>query len=77
MKAASISERCRHVATQKKNPPPLLTLRSTVILFVAAIAAGVTGVGTYLGTKEPLMAVATSGGTFAAATAWLNKNIGT
>lgn len=37
------------MAPQKKDPPPLLTLRSTVVFSAAAMAAGVSGIGTYAG----------------------------
>ncbi len=64
------------VAPQKKDPPPLLTLRSTVVFSAAAMAAGVSGIGTYAGTREPLAAAVAGSGVFFAAAAWLDKHVG-
>ena len=64
------------VAPQKKDPPPLLTVRSTVVFSAAAVAAGTSGIGAYIGTREPLTAAVTGGGVFFAAAAWLDKHVG-
>lgn len=64
------------VAPQRKDPPPLLTVRSTVVFSAAAVAAGASGVGTYLGTREPFTAAVTGGGVFFGAAAWLHKHVG-
>ncbi|MBV5246899.1 MULTISPECIES: hypothetical protein [Mycolicibacterium] len=64
------------MAPQKKDPPPLLTLRSTVVFSAAAMAAGVSGIGTYAGTREPLAAAVAGSGVFFAAAAWLDKHVG-
>ncbi|OBJ86132.1 hypothetical protein [Mycobacterium asiaticum] len=64
------------MAPQKKDPPPLLTVRSTVVFSAAAVAAGASGIGTYIGTREPLTAAVTGGGVFFAAAAWLDKHVG-
>jgi hypothetical protein len=64
------------VASQKKDPPPLLTLRSTVVFAVAAGAAGASRIGAYVGTREPLTAAVAGGGVFFAAAAWLDKHVG-
>ena len=64
------------MAPQKKDPPPLLTLRSTVVFSAAAMAAGVSGIGTYAGTREPLAAAVAVSGVFFAAAAWLDKHVG-
>ncbi|MBZ4508430.1 hypothetical protein GBP98_24120 [Mycobacterium avium subsp. hominissuis] len=64
------------MGSQKKDPPPLLTLRSTVVFSAAAMAATASGIGTYAGTREPLTAALAGGGVFFAAAAWLDKHVG-
>ena len=64
------------VASRKGGRPPRLPVRSTVVFSAAAVAAGASGIGTYVGTREPFAAAVAGGGVFFAAAAWLDKHVG-
>jgi hypothetical protein len=57
------------------NPPPLLSLRTAVVLFMSTVVGAGAGVATYVehGPVSPAVAAVSA---FAGATLWLHKLVG-